>query len=63
MPYKDKKQIALYVPVEYPFKGSQIKRELDEFFQWIWDNTKTFQKFEKANPAKAKVIMEILGKW
>jgi hypothetical protein len=63
MPSKDKRQIAIYVPNDYPFKGAEVKRELDDFFQWIFDTTSIFEKYKKASPSKGEKVMAILGGW
>lgn len=42
------KQIAIYVPQGYEFGGSEVKRELDELFQYVWDsNPKLLEKYPK----------------
>lgn len=55
------KQFAIYLDPDCPFSGSEIKTELNDFFQWLWDTTRSFEKYEKANPTKAKRVKEILA--
>jgi hypothetical protein len=55
-----KKQFAIYLDPDCPFSGSEIKTELNDFFQWLWDTTKSFEKYEKAVPTKAKRVKEML---
>jgi hypothetical protein len=57
---KGKKTISMLVPDAYEFKGGEVKRELDAFFQWLWDNggkdiIKQYPRFDK--------IKEMLTKW
>jgi len=57
------KRLAIYVPASFSYKPSEVKQEIDDFFQWIWDTTNVTEKYEKANPSKAKRVKEILGSW
>lgn len=51
--------ISFNVPENYKFKGTELKRELDRFFQHVWDNApEVFKSYEN----KEK-IMEMLGSW
>jgi hypothetical protein len=56
---KNQKTIGFNVPLEYPFKGAEVKAEIDAFFQYVVDNYpeafKTYPKLDK--------IREVLGKW
>jgi hypothetical protein len=57
---KDKKTIGFNVPMDYPFKGADVKKEVDQFFEWLWQNggrdmIKQYPGYEK--------IREVLTKW
>ncbi len=50
----DMKQVSIYVPRGYKHGGSEIKRELDELFQYIWDsNPKLLEKYPKFEKVKS----------
>jgi len=56
---KSKRTISMNVPVSYPFGGAEVKRELDAFFQYIWDeHREAFLNYPKQGKIK-----EVLGKW
>ena len=60
----DKKQMVVYVPKEFPYTGNQVKSKLNDFFQWVWNFTKAFEKYEKAvGKEKADEVKTILGSW
>ncbi|MHA1892083.1 MAG: hypothetical protein ACTSYS_13905 [Promethearchaeota archaeon] len=62
---KDKKTISFLVPLDYPFKGAEVKREIDEFFQYVVDNAKTDNKLKAIirRYPKIRKISKILGGW
>jgi len=56
---RKKKTVGLYVPTEYPFKGKEVKKELDDFIQWLWDKHKILiKKYPKIDKIK-----KITGGW
>jgi hypothetical protein len=56
---KGKKTISILVPSEYNFSGKDVKKELNSFFQYIWDNNEDIVN----NYTKVDIIKEMLGKW
>jgi hypothetical protein len=56
---KGKKTISILVPETYPFKGKDLKKEINNLFQHVWDNNpealESYPEFEK--------VKEMLGKW
>ena len=57
---ENKKTIGFNVPVGYPFKGAEVKSELDKFFEYLWSNGG--KDMIKAYPGYEK-IREVLTKW
>jgi len=56
---KKKKTVGLYVPIDYIFKGKEVKKELDDFIQWLWDKHRILiERYPKIEKLKM-----ITGTW
>jgi hypothetical protein len=65
MPKKRSRQISMTVPRDWPenLTGKKVKSAINDFFQYIWNNTNGFEKYEKLFPDRCKIVKMVLGTW